>query len=210
MRYPSFARIRRYAGRFTGRTLEVSSAGLASAVLLALLVLVLPLLAELLSTGGSLTIPAADASVVNRLGMTPATVDAKFARYDRDGMLPTVWRLRNSWIGPSLREAFVRFPPLRSNQGYLLSLIAAVWALALFSAAALYWLDRAVQGAACRVASGLRRQIHAQAHQLVRVMYSSAKRQFPSSCSRIKSMRSAADSSLGGAPFRMPCVSRFS
>ena len=56
--------------------------------------------------------------------------------------------------------------PLRSNQGYLLTLIGAAWLLAILAVAVLYWLESAIQGAACKIASALRQQIHSQAHRL--------------------------------------------
>ncbi len=166
MRYQSFARTRRFGVRSVGSAVEVGLSGVFAAVLLALLVLLLPLLAELLSTGGSLTVPAGEVSTLNKLGVTSVSADAKIAHFERCGMLPVVWRTRNSWIGPSIREFYFQFAPAHSNQGYLLTLIIAIWLLSLLSAGALYWLDAAAQRSASKVASALRRQIYSQAQRL--------------------------------------------
>jgi ATP-binding cassette, subfamily B, bacterial len=166
MRYQSFARARRFGSRSVGNAVAVFFSGISAAILLALLILTLPLLAELLSSGGSVAIPAAESSAISKLGVTPVSADAKYALFEHAGMLPTLWRLRNSWLSPSVRQLYESLTPLRSNQGYLLTLIATVWALSLLAAAALYWMEIVIQRAACRVVSALRQQIHSQAHRL--------------------------------------------
>ena len=58
MPYPSFAQARRFGRKSVGAAVAVSVSGIAAAVVLALLVMVVPLVVELLASGGGLTVSA--------------------------------------------------------------------------------------------------------------------------------------------------------
>ncbi len=166
MPYPSFARARRFGRKSVGAAVAVSVAGIAAAVVLALLVMVVPLVVELLASGGGLTVSAPDHFVLDQWHVTPIAIDANTARYERCGLLPLVWRLRETALGPASRWIFTSTAALRGNQSCLAALIICVWVLALFAATTLYWLDIAIQRAALAVTGELREQIHRQAHRL--------------------------------------------
>src|SRR5215831_4374728 len=138
MPYPSFARVRQFGRRMVGLPIWVIVSGLISAAALTLLLLAVPLVAELLSTHGAITASAADSSTINALGVTPADNLGPTVHYDRCGLLPTVWRLRDTWIGGTLRGLYVSWPSMRDNQHCLASLILVILILAIVSAGTLY------------------------------------------------------------------------
>jgi ATP-binding cassette subfamily B protein len=165
MRFPSFARARRVS-RFIAGQLGLWTASVVAATLLAAIVLLLPLLAELLSTRGALTVAIAERQSVDALKVSPTLVDAKFARYERCGLLPSVWRLRDSKFGGILERVYTSAPALRTNNGALLTIIGVGVLLSILSTAAMYWLEVAIERNVLATTSRLRREIHAQAHQL--------------------------------------------
>ena len=166
MPYPSFARARRFGARSVGAAVAVGLSGVAAAVALVLLTLVVPLGVELLSSGGGLTVPAHDRFALDQWHVTPAAIDANTARYERCGLLPLIWRVRESRLGPTAAWMYTSWSALRSNRACLAALIIGVWILSLFVAATLYWLEIAVHHAAVAVTGDIREQIHRQAHRL--------------------------------------------
>jgi ATP-binding cassette, subfamily B, bacterial len=166
MRFSSFARARRFGARSIGGKIAVWAAGGAAAILLTALLLLVPLLAELLATRGSLTVPIAERQIVESLNTKPPVVEVKFAHFDNCGLLPTAWRLRNSQVGPLVQNLYITIPALRNNIGALLSIVGIGLLLSIFAAAAIYWLDISIHRNASIAACRLRRQIHAQSHQL--------------------------------------------
>ena len=146
--------------------MAVSVAGIAAALALALLIVVVPLVVELLASGGGLTVSARDRFTLDQWHVTPIAVDANTARYERCGLLPLAWRLRDSRLGPASTWIYTSWGSLRSNQACLAALIVCVWILSLFASAALYWLEIAVQKSAVSVAGSIRTELHRQAHRL--------------------------------------------
>jgi ABC-type multidrug transport system fused ATPase/permease subunit len=141
-------------------------AGVSAALALTLLLFTLPLVADLLSNRGELTVGPDESAAVSTLRLTPNAADNQAARFENSGLLPIVWRWRHSMIGASLQKAYALCPALRSNQSCFLTLIISVWVLALLAAVTLFWLALAVHKRAVLVAGALRKQIHAQTHQL--------------------------------------------
>jgi ATP-binding cassette, subfamily B, bacterial len=145
---------------------SVVISGVLAAVALTLLILLVSVLADLLSSGGSISLPAGQSTVVGQWGVAPTEADIHSAHYQQCGLLPTVWRLQNTPVGAVSRALFISWPVLHSNQGSLAVLIVGGWILALVAAAALYWLAWSVERAAVQVAEAVREQIHSQAHRL--------------------------------------------
>jgi ATP-binding cassette subfamily B protein len=127
---------------------------------------VVPLVEQRLSSGGGLTVSAHDRFVLDQWHETPTAVDANTARYERCGLLPLAWRLRETWLGPANTWIYTSSGALRSNQACLAALIGCAWVLALLVSAGLYWLEISAQRAAVTVTGEIREQIHRQAHRL--------------------------------------------
>lgn len=86
--------------------------------------------------------------------------------FDEAGILPSVWRSRDTWWGPPLAECYRRFGFLQQNIPALLGLIltfAATWMLRVWCLAALRGVCRQ---AALAVSTRLRRQLHRQSMRL--------------------------------------------
>jgi ATP-binding cassette, subfamily B, bacterial len=163
---PSFARARRFGRRSIGGAAAVTLFGPASAVALAALIFLVPALAELLASGGNLTVPAEDSHIIGQWGVAPQAIDTQTAHYEQCGLLPTVWQVRQSMVGPMLSGMYRSWSVLHSNQGCLLAMITCLWVLALLAAVLLYALERAVQQTTVKVAGALRTQLHGQTHRL--------------------------------------------
>jgi ABC-type multidrug transport system fused ATPase/permease subunit len=140
--------------------------GVAAAAALALLLILLPLMAELLASGGRLTVAIDQRKSIDELGVPPTDSDGQIVHYDRSGLLPAVWELRGSPIGPPLRRALAAWPALRRNESCLLVLVACQWIVAVAAAGMLYLLAWSVEQTAVGVAGALRKQIHDQARRL--------------------------------------------
>lgn len=166
MPYQSFARARRFGRQLVGPAVGVYLAGLTAAAALAALLWLAPLVVELLATRGALTVPIEQSPAVDALGVKPASSDGATVHYAGCGLLPTVWRTRDSWTGPAFGGLYAALPALRSNQSCLAFLAGAIWLLGIAAAAALYWLQWAVYTSAVATGSALRRQVHAQVHRL--------------------------------------------
>src|SRR5262245_9540179 len=123
MRFPSFARARGFASRSLTGQLGLWIAGVVSAILLAATLLLIPLLAELLSTRGALNVAIPERATVEALKVSPTLVDAKVVHYERCGFLPTVWRLRDSRLGDFAERVYTSTPALRTNLGALITII---------------------------------------------------------------------------------------
>lgn len=166
MRFPSFARARRFGRHAVGLPWWVYLTGIASALALACLILVLPLLAELLATSGNLTVPTAEAAELKALGLTPDVADEQLTIYKQRGMLPTVWRLRSTWLGGISQSLYAAWPALQSNSWSLIVLTLLIIVLSFVAAGLLFWHEVALQRAAIRVTGALRRQIFSQSRHL--------------------------------------------
>jgi ATP-binding cassette, subfamily B, bacterial len=165
MRSASFARLRRFGYRKVRGRAVVIVAGILAATALALLLLLFPALADLLATRGELVVSRDDAPTISALGVTPVELNDR-ARFEDAGLLPLVWRLRDSALGPPLAHWYVRLPILRTNRGALLAIVLAGWSLACVASAILYVLARSIQTVAAKVAGELRKQIYSQNHHL--------------------------------------------
>ncbi len=112
---------------------------------------------ELLNTlAGDPNVPAAENV------LTAADQRATTAVYYHRGLLPLVWRTRDSWPGAWLPGLYENIGVLRSNYGSLLLLIASGLVFGGLAFLALYLADRFARSAALSVATRLRREIHAQ------------------------------------------------
>ncbi|MCC7087400.1 MAG: ABC transporter ATP-binding protein [Pirellulales bacterium] len=163
---PSFDRARRFGCRAAGFPLAVYLSGLIAAAILILLVLLIPILFELLAGGGTLNAPNADRAALRQLGVEPSLHDKGSDIYEHHGLLPTVWRLRKSWIGPAYVAVYRSFPPVRNNHLCLLVIVVAGCLLIILAGCALVWLETSVHRGALRAATTLRRQIHDQSQRL--------------------------------------------
>jgi len=166
MPYEALARARRIGCRSVGPIAAVAISGVAAAAALVLLLILLPLMAELLASGGSLTIPIGERKSIDELGVQPTDGNGQVVHYERSGLLPAVWELRRSPIGAALRGAYLSWPALLRNSGGLLAIVGCQWILAVTAAGMLFVLAWSVQWTAIGVAGVLRRQIHDQARQL--------------------------------------------
>jgi ATP-binding cassette subfamily B protein len=166
MPYAALARARRFGRRSAGPVAAVAISGIVAAAALALLLISLPLVTELLASGGSLTIPIIERRSIDELGAQPADSNGHAVQYERSGLLPAVWELRRSPIGPALGRAYMSWPALKHNSSCLLALVACQWILAVAAAGMLYLLAWSVEWAAIGVAGVLRKQIHDQARRL--------------------------------------------
>jgi ABC-type multidrug transport system fused ATPase/permease subunit len=144
----------------------VTISGVAAAAALVLLLILLPLIAELLASGGSLTIPISERKSIDELGVQPTDSNGQVVHYERSGLLPAVWELRRSPIGAALRGAYMSWPALRYNSSGLLAIVGVQWLLAVTAAGMLYLLAWSVEWTAIGVAGVLRKQIYDQARQL--------------------------------------------
>jgi ABC-type multidrug transport system fused ATPase/permease subunit len=166
MPYEALARARRFGRRSVGPIAAVAISGIAAAAALVLLLILLPLMAELLASGGSLTIPIGERKSIDGLGVQPTDSNGQVVHYQRSGLLPAVWELRRSPIGAALRGAYTSWPPLRHNSSGLLAIVGCQWILAVTAAGMLYLLAWSVKWTAIGVAGVLRKQIHDQAQRL--------------------------------------------
>jgi ATP-binding cassette subfamily B protein len=166
MRFPSFARAREFASRSLTGQLGLWVAGVISAILLAAILLLIPLLAELLSTRGALSVPLSERSNVDALKASPTLVDAKFVHYERCGFLPIIWRFHESRLGDFAEKIYTSTPALRTNLGALIMLIGLGVLLSILATAAMFWLEVVIERSAQAATSRLRREIYTQAHQL--------------------------------------------
>jgi ABC-type multidrug transport system fused ATPase/permease subunit len=93
----------------------------------------------------------------------PQTVERVF---DDAGILPTVWRARNSWWGGIIAALYRSVPALRQNMSALLMLLAAGIVTWLLRVSASAQLKTTCRRAASEVATRLRRHLHRQALRL--------------------------------------------
>ena len=178
-----FARVRRLCPAFSGAMLSIVAASVAFVVLyLAFLAIAFALVDLLvtkgrlevpLSQGGQSTLSAADEQLLHELAgqpnvaaaedaLAPAQQRRVAAVYYERGLLPLVWRTRDSWLGTWLPQLYQNVAPLQSNFGSLLLLIGAGLLLGALAFLALHLADRFARAAALSVATRLRREIHAQ------------------------------------------------
>ncbi len=172
-----------------GRTAWIWS--LISGTLLALLLLQVALLIALLIDRGRLDVRLLPGEVIEfeeRTGLIvnvgeadlaePVVADAPAAaasdteapavvrHFEDSGLLPSVWRVRDSWWGGGLAWTFRHVASLRTNLAALCSLLAAIgitWILRLWCEAR---ARLACRTAALEVSSRMHRQLHRQALRL--------------------------------------------
>lgn len=137
-----------------------------SSLLLVALLLVMGLAAELLVTRGSLAVPTAEGLAAAELAGEPSTMVNGTLVYKNRGMLPVVWRLRGTPRGAVLRALYERLPALRSNYAALFTLALVGLSIAAARSLSQYLRELAIQHAAQRVVTELRRAIYRQAMQL--------------------------------------------
>lgn len=129
----SFHRARRFAPRW-GDKPGAWFLGAASAGLLVCVLLLLGWIAELLFTGGDLRVPLDQRAAVEQFTTPANRTTHEFAEFENRGLLPVVWRLRNTVRGDVVGWLYDRLRPLRANvPGLLLLLAAGVAATALRS-----------------------------------------------------------------------------
>ncbi|HEY2759876.1 MAG TPA: ABC transporter ATP-binding protein [Pirellulales bacterium] len=129
------------------------------------MLLLFPVLADLLATRGDLVVSRDDAPAVETLGIMPVELNDR-AHFEDSGLLPLVWRMRNSAIAPHLSHCYSSLPILRTNRGALLAIVLTGWSLACLAAAILYMLGYSIQSVTANVAGELRKQIYLQNHRL--------------------------------------------
>lgn len=166
MLYPAFDRARRFGRRMVGIPLAAYLSGIFSAAVLTLLVLLFPLLGELLADRGTLEASPSDQVALRQLGLEPTRQAAPQMIYEHRGLLPTVWRLRDSWLGPAYAHTYTSISALRNNHSCLLVIVCAACVLIVLAGISIAWLEVSVHKAAMRTATALRRQIHDQAGRL--------------------------------------------
>jgi ABC-type multidrug transport system fused ATPase/permease subunit len=172
----SFHRARRFGAPKRSSKVQLIVSGIASAVILVLLLLVLSALADLLVTHGTLEVsPAEQANVPAAAGKPDelgATLDHRngglgpTVEYHDHGLLPLVWRLRGTALGSVAEWFYERWDALRSNSSCLLALIVVWWALALSYGFSRYGLERWAQTAARDGAARLRHELFQQSARL--------------------------------------------
>jgi hypothetical protein len=153
MPYAALARARRIGRRSVGGLTAVAISGVAAAAAMALLLILLPLVAELLASGGSLTVPISEKKSFDELGVQPTDSDGQVAHYERRGLLPAVSELHRGPLATVLRRAYVSWPALRNNSGCLLAIVGCQCVLAVAAAGLLYLLAWPVEWTSIGVAS---------------------------------------------------------
>jgi len=162
----SFHRARRFAAPATSSTLRLAAASIASAVILALMLLLLSAVADLVVTRGTLEILPGERADIPAAAGEPAESGPPTVEYHNSGLLPLVWRLRGTAAGSLARWSFDHWSALRTNSSCLLALIAVGWGLALLYGVARYGLERWAQTAALDVAWRLRHELFQQSTRL--------------------------------------------
>jgi ABC-type multidrug transport system fused ATPase/permease subunit len=165
MRWQAFHRARRIGERAGGRG-TIVAAGSLSAIFLALLVLVGGALADLLSSGGDLSVPLDEAQAAKDIAESPDQTDDTHVRYFDRGVLPLVWRMRHTPFAAAATNIYQSTGVLSNSIAALVLLIAIGWVLAIGGALAMDRLERAVQGQSLASAQRLRAEVHRQAVRL--------------------------------------------
>lgn len=166
MRWPSFQRARRFERQNADGRLVILLTSLAAAVLLVLLVLVAGALVDLLDTRGELVVPLADREAAAELAGSPDEVRANAVVYQNRGLLPVVWRLRDTAAGQTLDALNRATTLLAHNALALITLLATALILAGLAAFVLDRHKRAAQRSAVSAAERLRAQLYRQAVRL--------------------------------------------
>jgi ABC-type multidrug transport system fused ATPase/permease subunit len=169
-----FERIFSIRDLLRGTPLNASLDLTASTILLVFGLVVVSLMADLLASGGRLTIPMSSTSDLTALIGEQHWTEFKHDDPNRGadllfedaGLLPSVWRFREKYFGPVLALAYRSFSPLRTNRTALLTLVITValmgWMRSMLESQARIMLFRT----GLAVATQLRRSIHRQALRL--------------------------------------------
>ncbi len=166
MRWPAFHRARRYGEvKTTGRA-AVIACGVIAALLICLLILLAGLVVDLLDTTGDLTISIDEALDVEGIAGSPDEATPTVARYYNRGLLPLVWRLRSTPIGPPAASFYTASDVWGNNVSALLTLLIVALAVAAVAALTMDRLERAIQRHATSAAERLRSEVHRQAVRL--------------------------------------------
>lgn len=99
-------------------------------------------------------------------GVQPAVPLTVHVSYDEHGLLPSVWRARDSWWGPLLAAVYRQFDVLQSTILSSIVLLAAGSLLWLVRSGCLVMLRRQAMKAALDSVAPLRRNVHRQALRL--------------------------------------------
>jgi ABC-type multidrug transport system fused ATPase/permease subunit len=166
MRWPAFHRARRYGEKRAIGRAAVIACGILTAALVCLLILLAGLLVDLLDFGGDLSVVADDAVEVEQIVGPPDEITATAARYFNRGLLPFVWRTRETLIGPLASAIYDSTDVWANNFSALLTLLIIALAVAAIAALAMERLECAVQRRATSAAERLRSEIHRQAVRL--------------------------------------------
>lgn len=95
-----------------------------------------------------------------------AAADVVLYHVEDHGILPAVWRTRDTWWGGWLSAAYRRFPVLQQNLTALLTLLMALAVVWVLRVVCLTQLRLACREAGLEVSTRLRRQLHRQAMRL--------------------------------------------
>ena len=149
-----------------GPKLPYMLCGIAAAVFLVLLVVLLAAVTDLLVTRGTLSVDAARQAAVPESAGPPNDVAAK-AEYRERGLLPLVWRLRDTPVlGLLATSCYDRVSSLRNNMHCLRLLIAIGGLLAILFTASLYGLEWSARAAAAGAMRRIWRELFQQSTRL--------------------------------------------
>ena len=104
--------MRRFGPPSWGPRLTVYVASLSAAVLVVLLILTLGAITDLVASRGNLTVDAAAREAITQRAGPPDRETADHLQYVERGLLPTVWRLHDTWLGPAADALFMNCPSL--------------------------------------------------------------------------------------------------
>lgn len=164
MQSSSFHRARRFGS--TGGPSLVGLLALLSPALLVLLLVLLGLIVSLLVTGGHLEVPPEQQARVEAWAGPATAVAADAVEFEDRGLLPLVWRWRDTPRGALLLRLYQRFPALRTNSTCLLALLGFALAVAALRSLVLWAHERSINAAAEEIVRRLRSAMQKQALQL--------------------------------------------
>ncbi len=166
MQWTSFTRARRFGSPSVAAKLAVYGSSLLATLLVVLLVAVLGAITDLVTSRGNLTVDAKAKDEVQQLAGSPDRAAADQLQYNARGLLPSIWRLHGTWLGPESDALFVHWPALATNESCLPAIVVTGWCLSLLLAAALFALERSARISARGAVRRLRRALYQQSVQL--------------------------------------------
>lgn len=165
IRWEQFHRARRFGAPKRGSKGRLIVASIAAAAILVLLLLLVSALADLLVTRGALEVSPGEQADVPPAAGKPDEFGQTIEYHDR-GMLPLVWRLRDTALGPFVRWSYDHWFALRTNSKCLLALIVVGWCLSLAYGLSRYGLERWAQTATLDSVRRLRHSLFEQSTRL--------------------------------------------